>query len=478
MIPLVKDEKLSSADLGNLRPLSISTCLANIFEKVMLRIIDNKYKQSNKQFGFRTNASCSHAVYILKETLKYAKHKQRRAIIAAIDASKAFDKVNRPYLWLILFEKIGYTLTSTLVTYYSESKAYVMNTGLVSDTFSTTIGVKQGGPLSPRLFSLYVEGIIALVEHTGLGFRIGSYLVNIMLYADDIILVTEYMHQMQRLLNIVEEFGESLEIKFNPNKTNYMQINSHIRKRGLNDLLDKNIELNMYNDKLTRVEEMKYLGNILTSDLKNSAHLNNRIQIATFNMYKFKDCDFDLLGIHPLTGIQLYKTYSRTALLYGVENLVLQTGEINRLKFFESNLVKKTIRLYKSTHNTALYNALKLNTIDEQIMLIKLNFVRRLKFNIETHEFTNALLKVYKDKKNNSIISELAPHMNITSNVTTLSRRATELYDELKINIKNRIKIEPQGVYIRNLMTSLKSNLSLINELLNSLQVRFDTSIG
>jgi hypothetical protein len=111
-------------------------------------------------------------------------------------------------------------------------------------------------------------------------------------------------------------------------------------------------------------------------------------------------------------------------------------------------------------------------------MLIKLNFVRSLKFNIETHEFTNALLKVYKDKKNNSIISELAPHMNIPSKVTTLSRRATELYDELKINIKNRIKIEPQGVYIRNLMTSLKSNLSLINELLNSLQVRFDTSIG
>ncbi len=68
--------------------------------------------------------------------------------------------------------------------------------------------------------------------------------------------------------------------------------------------------------------------------------------------------------------------------------------------------------------------------------------------------------------------------MNIPSEVTTLSRRATELYDEMKINIKNRIKIEPHGVYIRNLMTSLKSNLNLINELLNSLQFRFDTAIG
>lgn len=42
--------------------------------------------------------------------------------------------------------------------------------------------------------------------------------------------------------------------------------------------------------------------------------------------------------------------------------------------------------------------------------------------------------------------------MNIRNNVITLSRRASELNDKMKTNIKNRIKNEPQGVYVRNLM--------------------------
>ena len=79
-----------------------------------------------------------------------------------------------------------------------------------------------------------------------------------------------------------------------------MQNNNKIKNFGLNDLPDKNTELKMYNDKLTRVEELKFLGNII-SDLYSSAHLNNRIQIAMFNMHKFKDCNFDQIGIRPLT---------------------------------------------------------------------------------------------------------------------------------------------------------------------------------
>ena len=46
------------------------------------------------------------------------------------------------------------------------------------------------------------------------------------------------------------------------------------------------------------------------------------------------------MGIHSLTSIQFYKTYSKTELLHGIENPVLRIGEINKLKFFKLNLVK------------------------------------------------------------------------------------------------------------------------------------------
>ena len=75
------------------------------------------------------------------------------------DFSKAFDKVNRVLLWLTLYNKIGHTLTTSLLKYYSISKAYVLLDGEMSSIFNTTIGVKQGGPLSPRLFAIYIENV-------------------------------------------------------------------------------------------------------------------------------------------------------------------------------------------------------------------------------------------------------------------------------------------------------------------------------
>lgn len=98
MIPLVKDNTKSSSDIGNIRPISVSECLAGIFEKSLLKLIDEKWPSNPKQFGFVKNASCSHPVVILTELAKLTKQKRRKLYIASIDASKAlFDKVSGPY---------------------------------------------------------------------------------------------------------------------------------------------------------------------------------------------------------------------------------------------------------------------------------------------------------------------------------------------------------------------------------------------
>lgn len=48
-------------------------------------------------------------------------------------------------------------LVMSLNNYYVESYALVTNNGQISNMFKTSIWVKQGGPLSPRLFAEYVE---------------------------------------------------------------------------------------------------------------------------------------------------------------------------------------------------------------------------------------------------------------------------------------------------------------------------------
>ena len=84
--------------------------------------------------------------------------------------------------------------------------------------FKTTVGVKQGGPLSPKLFSIYVESMIEEIIQTDFIAKIREIKTGLIMYADDILILTESTENMRKKLKICEKHGVQLEIKFNPKK--------------------------------------------------------------------------------------------------------------------------------------------------------------------------------------------------------------------------------------------------------------------
>jgi len=56
--------------------------------------------------------------------------------------------------------------------------------------FSLTVGVRQGGVLSPLLFNIYVDrpSFLQRLQSTGLGCRIGLCYISCVMYADDLTL--------------------------------------------------------------------------------------------------------------------------------------------------------------------------------------------------------------------------------------------------------------------------------------------------
>ena len=90
-------------------------------------------------------------------TIKHHKLKNKPIFICAIDASKAFDKVNRVKLMHSLISKIDPEIWIILKNYYENSHAFVSNSKQNGPLFKTCVGVKQGGPLS-----IYVEQLIKI----------------------------------------------------------------------------------------------------------------------------------------------------------------------------------------------------------------------------------------------------------------------------------------------------------------------------
>ena len=73
ILPIKKEVSKLELDLNNLRPISISNCLAQIFEKFILTKQPLLDKTEKKQFGFKKGISTLHPLFIVKETSLWCK---------------------------------------------------------------------------------------------------------------------------------------------------------------------------------------------------------------------------------------------------------------------------------------------------------------------------------------------------------------------------------------------------------------------
>ena len=87
-----------------------------------------------------------------------------------------------------------------------------------SDYFNVSNCVKQGGVISPLLFSCYIDKLLSLLQNSGLGCHVGSSYAGSFGYADDIALLTPSM-PLKKMILICESYAKSHIITFGPNKS-------------------------------------------------------------------------------------------------------------------------------------------------------------------------------------------------------------------------------------------------------------------
>ena len=191
-----------------------------MFEYLLLDKFGHYLETDNLQFGYKRAHSTSHAIYILKECVNYYTTHGSNVLVSLLDCSKAFDTVSHYGIFLRLLEqKVPLCFLKLLIYWYLNMQTRCLWRQAFSDYFPVPTGTKQGGALSPRIFSLYMDRLIRLLRNRGIGCHIIGLFLACILYADDLCLLAPSRGAMQEMLLICELFCDEYCLSFNVKKS-------------------------------------------------------------------------------------------------------------------------------------------------------------------------------------------------------------------------------------------------------------------
>ena len=220
VIPMAKQLDASKRD--DYRPITLTSCFAKILERMILNrirpLVDPQLDDS--QAGFRWGSDVQ--VYALLETIRL---RQGSATYCAfLDIRKAFDVAWREGA-LLKLHRAGVTgdLWHLVDDFVTGRSAAVRVDSCLSDVWSVDDGVGQGAVVSGFLFNLLINGLAAAIKKACQGVTCGSEpnapRVQVLLYADDIVILCDKPIDLQRALDAANAWTEAWRFHFSVGPT-------------------------------------------------------------------------------------------------------------------------------------------------------------------------------------------------------------------------------------------------------------------
>ena len=103
-------------------------------------------------------------------------------------------------------------------------QAAVLIDGEASRSVDKKVGVRQGCPVSPPLFNVFINGLAVKLQEAGFGVHLEFDELCALLYADDVVLLAGSPHDLQQLIDIVATYCGTWRLTVNMDKSKVLVV--------------------------------------------------------------------------------------------------------------------------------------------------------------------------------------------------------------------------------------------------------------
>ncbi|KAG7301329.1 hypothetical protein JYU34_014259 [Plutella xylostella] len=351
-------------NLGNYRPISQMSNIYKIFSKILLnrlsKILDEN--QPREQAGFRKNFSTIDHIHVVTQLIEKTKEYGKTLYICFIDFTKAFDSLEYSAIWQALLDQgVDMKYVEILHNLYTKCSTKIR---LERDgpEFQIKKGVRQGDPISPKIFSSVLEMVFRNINWESRGVNIDGERLSHLRFADDIAVFAENPAQLQNMIQELATESNKVGLSMNTSKTKILTNG----REEIISILGENIDY---------VKEYIYLGQSISFDDLTGKEINRRIALSWKKYWSYKEI-MKNQNIQMNLKRKLYEIAILPCLTYGCQTWALRKKDETKLAIHQRKMERSMlgIRLSDRISNESIREKTKVMDICERIRTLKWNW--------------------------------------------------------------------------------------------------------